>query len=161
MFSQADKNADQKVSKEEFVAIADLWFDKLDGEKSGKLNAEQFAAKFYDAVPAKDESGEPRRGPSRTTAPAFFIAADNDKDGSLTRAELKNTFAKWLSGWDSGNAGLDEEKLRDGLNAVLRPNVASGPGGGGGRWRSRRLHRDRRPVHGARRSLFARRAATS
>ena len=136
IFSQADKNADKKVNKEEFVAVADLWFDKIDGEKSGKLSAEQFAAKFYDAVPAKDESGEPRRGPSRTTAPAFFTAADNDKDGSLSRAELKGTFAEWFANWDSANAGLNEEKLRDGLNAVLL-NVADlpigGRGGAGGR----------------------------
>src|SRR5262249_3029272 len=33
MISQADKNGDQKLSKAEFVALADLWFDKLDTDK--------------------------------------------------------------------------------------------------------------------------------
>src|SRR5881628_1526554 len=67
------------------------------------------------------------------TAPAFFSAADTDKDGSLTRAELKGTFAKWFGDWDSEKSGsLDENKLRDGLNAALpRPNFAGGGGGGG------------------------------
>src|SRR5882724_1802262 len=41
MMSQADKNADQKLSKEEFVGLADAWFDKLDAQKTGKVTQEQ------------------------------------------------------------------------------------------------------------------------
>jgi outer membrane protein assembly factor BamB len=149
MFSQADKNADKKLSKDEFAALADVWFDKLDTDKGGKLSQDQFATRFYDALPPREETGGPgdgpggqgaRRGPSRTTAPAIFTAADADKDGTLTRAELKGAFAKWFEQWDSEKAGsLNEDQLRDGLNAVLpRPNFAGGggfggPGGPGGR----------------------------
>ncbi len=32
MLSQADKNGDQKLTKGEFAALADAWFDKLDTE---------------------------------------------------------------------------------------------------------------------------------
>src|SRR4029077_1539593 len=35
MMTQADKNGDKKVSKEEFSALADTWFDKFDTEKKG------------------------------------------------------------------------------------------------------------------------------
>src|SRR5205823_4454217 len=72
------------------------------------------------------------RGPGRFVGPGFFTAADTDKDGSLTRAELKGTFEKWFAEWDSEKSGsITEEKLRDGLNAALpRPNFG---GGGGGR----------------------------
>jgi len=38
MMTQADKNGDKKVSKEEFSTLADTWFDKLDPEKSGKIS---------------------------------------------------------------------------------------------------------------------------
>src|SRR6185436_4230170 len=106
MFSLADANKDQKVSRAEFTALADTWFDKLDAEKAGKVTAAQFAERFYDAVPraqnasGPDASGSQQRRPSRSTAPAFLAAVDNDKDGSVTRVELQNTFAKWYDQWD-------------------------------------------------------------
>jgi outer membrane protein assembly factor BamB len=139
MFAQADKDGDKKVTKEEFAALADTWFDKLDPGKVGKLSPEQFAERFYDAVPraegAGGQGGNPpggQRTPSRTTAPAFFGVADADKDGSLTRAELKATFAKWAADWDAGKTGsITEEKFREGLTAAL-PRQQFGGGGGGG-----------------------------
>ncbi|MBI5383808.1 MAG: PQQ-binding-like beta-propeller repeat protein [Verrucomicrobia bacterium] len=134
MFAQADKNADKKLSKDEFTALAEVWFDRLDTDKAGKLSSQQFAEKFYDAMPPREGEGADgqRRGPSRTTAPAFFGVADTDKDGSLTRAELKATFAKWFDQWDAAkSAALNEDQFRDGLNAAL-PRSQSGGGGGQG-----------------------------
>src|SRR5437867_13101755 len=52
MLAQGDKNADQKLSKDEMSALADTWFDKLDTEKSGKLSAQQFSEKFGELLPA-------------------------------------------------------------------------------------------------------------
>ena len=138
MFAQADANKDQKLSRAEFIALADTWFDRLDPEKTGKVTAEQFAERFYDAVPrgqnagASDPSAPAQRRPSRSTAPAFFAPADADKDGSLTRVELKNTFTKWYDQWDADKAGaLTEGKFLAGLTAAL-PQPAMGGGGGRG-----------------------------
>jgi outer membrane protein assembly factor BamB len=141
MFTQADKDGDKKVTPTEFAALADTWFDKLDPDKAGKLSAEQFAERFYDAVPraegAGGQGGGPQGGPrtpSRTTAPAFFGVADRDKDGSLTRAELKGTFSKWAADWDTEKTGsLTEDKFREGLTAALPRQQFGGGGGGGGR----------------------------
>lgn len=148
LLAQADKNSDQKLSKDEFSALADTWFDKLDPEKSGKLSRDQFAERFYDAAPRRDTGGSGGGGQgndqnpggrrrSQTTAPAIFAVADTDKDGSLTRAELKATFTKWASDWDSDKSGaLSEEKLVAGLNAALpQPTFGGAQGGapGGGR----------------------------
>jgi outer membrane protein assembly factor BamB len=133
IFAQADKDKNGKITKDEFMSVAELWFAKLDTEKSGKLTSEQFAERFYDAVPPRDDGqGGQQRRPSRTTGPAFFTAADADKDAALTGAELKSTFAKWFDQWDGDKSGaLTEDKLRDGLNAALpRPNFA-GAGGPG------------------------------
>ena len=59
-------------------------------------------------------------GPGRFIGPGLFAAADQNKDGSLTRDELKSTFEKWFTDWDKDQIGsLDEEKLQDGLNAAL------------------------------------------
>lgn len=68
--------------------------------------------------------------------PALFTATDADKDGSLTRAEFKDTFTKWFGDWDKEKSGsLNEEQIRNGLNTALpRPNFGGrgGPGGPGG-----------------------------
>jgi len=139
MFAQADANKDQKLARAEFIALADTWFDRLDPEKTGKVSAEQFAERFYDAVPraqnasGPDTSAPAQRRPSRTTAPAFFAPADADKDGSLTRLELKNTFTKWYDQWDTDKGGaLTEEKFRSGLSAALPAPQFGGAGGGAG-----------------------------
>ena len=152
MVAQGDKNGDKALSKDEFTVLADTWFDKLDADKAGKLNQEQFVAKFGDLLPApqgrQGGGGQPPGGgqgpgggrggfnPGRFIGPGFFTAIDTDKDGSVTRAEMKATFARWYGDWDSAKSGsLTEDKIREGLNTALpRPNFGGqgGPGGPGG-----------------------------
>ncbi len=155
LLAQADKDGDGKVTREEFATLADTWFDRLDTEKTGKLSQEEFIARLGTVLPppqfmapdGQPQPGGPNRpgnpgggpgggfGPARMTGPGWFTALDGNKDGSLTRTELKDTFSRWATEWDTDKAGsLNEEKLRAGLNAALpRPNFG-GPGGmrGGG-----------------------------
>jgi spore coat protein CotH len=152
ILAQADKNGDQKLTKDELTRLADAWFDKLDPDKTGTLSQEQFTAKLSEILPPPQGFGPPGGGPGpgggrggfgpAIFAPGLFTAADTDKDGTLTRAELKATFGKWLGEWDAEKSGsLTEEKLRNGLAAVLpQPNFGGrggpggerGPGGPGG-----------------------------
>ena len=148
MLSQGDKNGDQKLSKTELTALADAWFDKLDSEKAGKVSQDQFVERFNDILPPRQGFGRPGGpggaggpgggggrgfGPGRFIGPGFFTAVDTDKNGSLTRAELKGTFQKWFAQWDAEKSdSLTEEKLRDGLNAALPQPNFGGPGGPGG-----------------------------
>lgn len=155
MLSQADKDGDGKLTREEFLSLADAWYDKLDPEKAGKLSQEQFTAKLGGVLlPPRGQDGPqgfgppgggppgggpgPQGGPGGfepaiSIGPGLFAAVDADQDGLLTRVELKDTFGKWFGDWDAEKSGsLDEEKLRNGLNASWpRPNFA-GPGGPGG-----------------------------
>ncbi len=152
ILSQADKDHDQKLSKDEFTALADAWFDKMDSEKKGKLSQEQFGERFNEVLPPPQGFGPPGGGPpqdgappnggrgfgpGRFVGPGLFTAADNDKDGSLTRGELKGTFSKWFAQWDTDKSGLlNEDKLREGFNAALpRPDSGGSDGPGGGRGR--------------------------
>ena len=140
MLSQGDKNADQKLSKEEMSALADAWFDKLDPDKTGKLSQEQFTLKFADVLPPPQGrqsvpgGGAPRGGrggfgPARFVGPGLFTAADANKDGLLIRAELKATFERWFDEWDKEKSGaINQETLVAGLNAALpRPNFGGQP----------------------------------
>jgi hypothetical protein len=151
ILSQGDKNADQKLSNEEFSALAADWFAKIDKAKAGKVDQQTFADRFGEILtpPSAEttenrpqESGR-RGGFARFLSSGFFTATDTDKDGSLTRDEWNGTFAKWFNDWDTDkSAALDEAKLREGLNAALpRPEFGGfgggaggggGPGGGGG-----------------------------
>jgi len=150
MLTQADKNGDQKISREEFLALADIWFDKLDSKGTGQVSQEQFTETLSELLPPPPGFGPPggaappgqepgsgrgpaQFGPARFIGPGLFAAADADKNGSLTRAELKGAFEKWFADWDSDKSGsLDEGKLRAGLDTALpRPNFG-GPGGPGG-----------------------------
>jgi hypothetical protein len=152
MMTQGDKDGDKKLSADEMKALASTWFEKLDPEKTGKVNQEQFAAHFGEIFQMPQGFGPPgggpqggrgpgqqggpgpaRRGPMILAAP-FFNALDANKDGSLTSDEMVSIFAKWSSDWDKDKSGsLNEEKLRAGLDAVLpRPTFGGGRGGPGG-----------------------------
>jgi len=153
MLAQGDKNHDQRLAKEEFSALADGWFDKLDAANTGKLSQEQFAAKLAELLPpppgregfgppgtadpgGRKQAGGGRGGfgPARFLAQPLFAAMDANQDGTVTRPELKDTFAKWFAKWAASPAnGVSQVELGDGLNAALpRPNFG-GPGAGPGR----------------------------
>jgi hypothetical protein len=78
-------------------------------------------------------------GPGQFIGPGLFTALDANKDGSLTRAELQDTFARWFAQWDvDKTATLNEEQIRAGLNTALPQPNSGGPGGGqGGRFAQR------------------------
>jgi len=148
MLSQGDKDGDKKLTKNEFTALAEAWFDKLDSEKAGQVSQAQFSEKLGEVLPPPQGAGRPDGtppgggpppgrgrgfGPGRFVGPGLFTAADANKDGSLTRAEFKSTFQKWFTEWDSDKSGsLNEDQLREGLTAALPRPDFGGPGGPGG-----------------------------
>jgi type 1 glutamine amidotransferase len=46
MLAQGDTNADHKLSRAEVVALADVWFDKVDPQKSGSVSQADFTQRF-------------------------------------------------------------------------------------------------------------------
>jgi hypothetical protein len=145
LLEQADRNGDRQLTKNEFASLADAWFDKLDPSKAGNLDREQFTSRLADVLPPPQWPGrEPNQGqtdqgpgpgrrvfgPAMFIGPALFAAADGNKDNSVTRLELKETFVKWAGEWDKSKSGrVSEEALREGLSAALIPGGFGGPDG--------------------------------
>ncbi|HOK78419.1 MAG TPA: CotH kinase family protein [Verrucomicrobiota bacterium] len=145
MLSQADSNNDGQLSKEEFIALAGAWFDKLDKEKKGSLTQQQFADNLAEVLPAPQPQGRfgppgtqdgrssarGQFGPARFVAPGLFAALDANKDDALSRSELTEVFAKWFDEWDTAKTGkLNEDNLRNGLSSVMpQPGFGGGPRG--------------------------------
>jgi len=95
--------------------------------------------------------GGGRGGP----AAGVFTAADSNKDGFITRDELKAAFAKWLSDGDTGKTGsVTQDQLAVVVNAAM-PQPAA-PAGGRGAAAPPRPHRSQ-----LRRKLPAARAAAA
>lgn len=69
ILSQADKNGDQKISKDELTALADTWFDKLDPDKTGKVSREQFSERFGEVLGPPRGFGPPDGGPRPDDGP--------------------------------------------------------------------------------------------
>jgi outer membrane protein assembly factor BamB len=140
----ADKNEDGTVTRDELVAEADRWFDKVDPQKNGKVTKEQFVERLGDAMtpPPGAPAGGPKPGP--VVGPGLFAAADADKDGSLTRQELEALFGGWHAKWSTGkDESPDFNAMLDGINALLAPpkdgagaapaaGAPAGPAGPGG-----------------------------
>jgi type 1 glutamine amidotransferase len=51
IIAQADRSGDKQVNREEFVALADMWFDKLDTTKAGRVSQADFPQRFAAVVP--------------------------------------------------------------------------------------------------------------
>jgi type 1 glutamine amidotransferase len=77
------------------------------------------------------QQGRGGGGGRGNAGPAIFTVVDANKDGAVTRDEMKSTFDKWFTEWDSAKTGLlTQEQLLAGLNAAL-PAPAPPAGGRG------------------------------
>ena len=52
IFADGDTNQDQKLTRAEMTAVADVWFDKLDPQKAGTVAQADFVTRFPSVMPA-------------------------------------------------------------------------------------------------------------
>ncbi len=126
-----DKDADKKLSGEEFAGLADAWFDQLDPERIGRITQEEFLARFAQLLAPGPTAARGGRGvAAAANSLGFFTVVDRDQDRVLQRAELKGVFETWLRTWDTDkNTALEPEEIVTGLNAVLPRTNLSGTAG--------------------------------
>jgi type 1 glutamine amidotransferase len=86
-------------------------------------------------VIAQQAGGRGGGGGRGGVAPGLFTAVDANKDGAVTRDEMKATFDRWYTEWDSGKTGaLTQDQIAAGLSTALPPPpapAAQGPECGG------------------------------
>ena len=69
-----DKNADAKLSREEFVGVADAWYDVLDSSKAGRVSQADFPQRFAALPPPPAAPGA--RGGGNGQGPATNLGPD-------------------------------------------------------------------------------------
>ena len=82
--------------------------------------------------PATPQTGGGGGGRGGAVAAGLFTALDADKDGTVTREEMKATFDRWFTQWDSEKSGsLTQQQIQTGLAAAMPQQPAAAGGGGG------------------------------
>ena len=125
---EGDRNHDDKLSRQEFSALAERWFTAWDEQKSGALTEQELQAGLGKALlPGEGAAAEAGGGnPTRLFGSALANALDANQSGIVSKTEFTNGFSKWFDSWDPGKTGtLNESQLREGLN---RDVVPPGPG---------------------------------
>jgi type 1 glutamine amidotransferase len=89
--------------------------------------AQQPAPAAPQGQPGPGRAGGGGGGGRGGVAPSLFTAVDANKDGSVSRDELKTSFDTWFTAWDAGKTGsVSQEQIATGLTAAF-PQAPAGP----------------------------------
>jgi type 1 glutamine amidotransferase len=98
---------------------------------------------FGSVVQGQAPQGRGGGGGRGNSGPVFFAAVDTNKDGAVTREEMKAAFGKWYTDWDTAKSNaLTQDQLVAGLSAAL-----PAPAGGGGRGAAAPQNQTPDPAH--------------
>ena len=106
---------------------------------TASVAAAVFAAAFGGGLGLAQQPapGAPAGGGGRgggAAAAGFFTAVDANKDGATTRDEMRSTFERWFSEWDTAKAGtLGQEQIATGLAAAMPAPADAGGRSAGAR----------------------------
>jgi type 1 glutamine amidotransferase len=64
MIAEGDKDGDKKLTRAEVAALADVWFDKLDPQKSGRVSQQDFPQRYASLMPAPPPAPPQAKGPT-------------------------------------------------------------------------------------------------
>ncbi|MCE2927944.1 MAG: hypothetical protein LW823_09955 [Rickettsiales bacterium] len=109
-FVRADSNRDGKLARAEFLAFHERYYNEMDIRKSGAVTQEDIrtlntkkaterAKRAGKPAPVIDPKAKPR--PIR-----WFVRADNNRDGKLTKAEFFAHHEKFLDAVDQRKADM-------------------------------------------------------
>ncbi|PYQ52364.1 MAG: hypothetical protein DMF78_11450 [Acidobacteria bacterium] len=78
LLAQGDRNGDGRLGREELRALADAWYDRVDPERSGRVDQAAFRQRFTAILPPPPPSSPPPLGPNGfpVQAPATQLGPD-------------------------------------------------------------------------------------
>jgi type 1 glutamine amidotransferase len=102
LLAQGDRNADRQLSREELRALADAWYDKVDPQKSGRVDQAAFPQRFATVLPPP-----PPSSPAPLGATGFPVQAPATQLGPDTQMGLWPEFNRLIGGffkfhWNDG-----------------------------------------------------------
>jgi len=99
---QGDRNGDGRLDREELRTLADAWYDRLDPERSGRVDQAAFPQRFAAILPPPPQGSPPPLGPN-----GFPIQAPATQLGPDTVLSTWPEFTRLLGGlfkfhWNDG-----------------------------------------------------------
>ena len=94
MIAQGDKTGDAKLDAAEMSALADVWFDKMDSEKTGKIASAAFAGRYATLMPPA-----PGRGGGAASGRGAPAAPTQGRPGRDTQMATWPDFNRMIGGY--------------------------------------------------------------
>ena len=122
LIERADENRNGSIERDEWVALADAWFQDASVDKADTLDRDRFIASLTQWV---ESGGQPpqRRGgfsPIEFMGGDLFRSIDGDENGQVSHSELRTALGDWFTQWDTEQSGaLAEVQFTSGINETL------------------------------------------
>ncbi len=143
LIERADENRNGIIERDEWVALADAWFQDASLDKADTLDRDRFTASLTQWVESGGQAPQRRGGfsPIEFIGGDLFRSIDGGENGQLSHSELRTVLGDWFTQWDTEHSGaLAEAQFTTGINETLTSLrgqnggafAQSGPRGGRG-----------------------------
>ena len=125
--AQGDKNSDQRLSKDEFVGLADVWYGKLDTANAGRVSQAEFGQRYVGAIlppPPPAAAAASTFAPPRPGCTGFSNQQASTQLGPDNQVGTWPEFNKMIGGyfkWHWNNPQEITYKIDDPKNPINAP----------------------------------------
>ena len=103
LIERADENRNGIIERDEWVALADAWFQDASLDKADTLDRDRFIASLTQWVESGGQAPQRRGGfsPIEFIGGDLFRSIDGDENGQLSHSELRTVLGDWFTQWDT------------------------------------------------------------
>lgn len=122
LIERADENRDGTIERDEWVALADAWFEDEGVDKADALDQDRFIASLTQWAESGGQVPQGRGGfsPIELMGGDLFKSIDGDGNGQVSHSELRSVLGEWFTQWDREQSdALAEAQFISGINETL------------------------------------------